>query len=109
MGHISNIYDWLFMSDIFVSTSFSEGLPNSVLEAISCGLPTILSDIPPHKEIKEMGYHLEFYPTGSPKVLAKKIEEASQSRIMDLNSISAKRMGNDYVELYYKVMGVRQS
>lgn len=40
-------------SDIFVSASLAEGLPNSVMEAMSCGLPCILSDIGPHKEILE--------------------------------------------------------
>ena len=42
-------------SDIFVSTSLAEGLPNTVIEAMACGLPCILSDIGPHKEI--LGYN----------------------------------------------------
>ncbi|MFT6842377.1 MAG: glycosyltransferase involved in cell wall biosynthesis [Psychroserpens sp.] len=36
----------------FVSASKYEGLPNVVLEALSFGLPCILSDIAPHKEIE---------------------------------------------------------
>lgn len=42
-------------SDIFISTSLAEGLPNTVIEAMACGLPCILSDIGPHKEI--LGYN----------------------------------------------------
>ncbi len=38
-------------SDIFISSSFAEGLPNTVLESLSCGLPCILSEIEPHKEL----------------------------------------------------------
>ena len=40
-------------SDILLSSSLREGLPNTVLEALSCGLPCILSDIGPHQEIIE--------------------------------------------------------
>ena len=44
---------YLQASDVLVSASLAEGLPNTVLEALSCGLPCILSDIDPHKELIE--------------------------------------------------------
>lgn len=44
---------YLQASDILIASSLAEGLPNTVLEALSCGLPCILSDIDPHKEIFE--------------------------------------------------------
>ena len=44
---------YLQASDILVSASLAEGLPNTVLEALSCSLPCILSDIDPHKELIE--------------------------------------------------------
>lgn len=51
LGQKDNIANYLQASDYFISTSSAEGLPNSVLEAMGTGLPCILSDIEPHKEI----------------------------------------------------------
>ena len=45
--------DYLQASDYLVSSALAEGLPNTVLEALSCGLIPILSDIEPHKELVE--------------------------------------------------------
>lgn len=50
-GETEKIEMLLRASDYFVSCSLSEGLPNSVLEAMACGLPVFLSDIEQHKEI----------------------------------------------------------
>lgn len=50
-GGTSRPKDYLQASDFLVSSALAEGLPNTVLEALSCGLIPILSDIEPHKEL----------------------------------------------------------
>ena len=52
LGNVNNVYEYLSIADGFVSASFSEGMPNAVLEALMMGLPCILSNIEPHCEIK---------------------------------------------------------
>jgi len=54
LGSKDNVHEYLGASDYFISASLAEGLPNTVLEAMACGLPCILSDISPHLEIYTM-------------------------------------------------------
>lgn len=52
-GNVPNVAEYLEASDYFVSASLSEGLPNTVLEALAAGLPVLLSDISSHDEIAD--------------------------------------------------------
>jgi len=47
------VFASLSKADLFVSTSTTEGLPVAVVEALACGCPSVLSDIPSHREIAE--------------------------------------------------------
>lgn len=63
-GFKTNIIDYFLASDVYVSYSSSEGFSISIIEALSCGLNLLLSDIPSHKECFEIdsNYYLgEYY------------------------------------------------
>ena len=45
VGLKKNVFKYLEESDIYISTSFYEGLPISIIEAMSVGLPIIASKV----------------------------------------------------------------
>lgn len=55
-GFVENYLAELPQNSILVNPSLFEGMPMAVVEALSSGLPTLLSSIAPHREIKE---HIE--------------------------------------------------
>ena len=55
LGRRTDVAAILGASDIAVSAAREEGLPLNVLEAGFFGLPTVLTDIAPHREIVEHG------------------------------------------------------
>jgi glycosyltransferase involved in cell wall biosynthesis len=59
---------------VFVLPSSHEGQPIAVLEAMSYGCPTILSDIPPHREIAAPS--AQFVPVGDIAGLEQRLKQA---------------------------------
>ena len=45
LGQKDNIFKFLYEADIYLSTSFYEGLPISILEAMSVGIPIVASNV----------------------------------------------------------------
>lgn len=59
-GFKKNVRDYLLAADFYVSASDGEGMPNTLLESMSVGIPVLLSAIPSHIEViskasKEVG------------------------------------------------------
>ncbi len=109
-GYILNIKEYLQASDFYIATSLSEGLPNGVLEALSCGLPCVLSDILQHKYIlektKENGI---FFKTQDVEDLKNKISEilnidynlySKNAVSLIKENFSAKLMCEKYINVY---------
>lgn len=60
-------------SDVYVSTSFSDGTSASLLEAMALGVPSVVTDIPGNKEWIKDGWNGYLVPVKDPKSLAEKI------------------------------------
>lgn len=56
-------------SDVYVSASAWEGMSNSALEGLSCGLPLVLSRISGHEELVEEGKNGFLFDVGSTEEL----------------------------------------
>jgi glycosyltransferase involved in cell wall biosynthesis len=50
-GYRADVWALMKSADLFFSPSLFEGRPNTVLEAMACQCPLVLSDIPQHREL----------------------------------------------------------
>jgi glycosyltransferase involved in cell wall biosynthesis len=64
---------------LFVLPSYHEGLPIALLEALSYGLPAVVSDIPANVEVNLDGDF--YYPVGDVKALREKLQQALATEI----------------------------
>lgn len=112
-GNVTNVAEYLNAADVFVSSSLSEGLPNSVLEAMSCGLPCVLSDIPSHRELFEEEQGL-FFPCQDDDALSGLMMQLDSEKIADLGrrarlvveeGFSGRKMSQGYQAIYEELIG----
>jgi len=83
----------LWASDVLLQASLSEGLPNTVLEAMACGLPVVVTDCGGLREAVDHGVEGLVCPPRSPqdladalgslcdRDLARRMGEAGRSRV----------------------------
>jgi glycosyltransferase involved in cell wall biosynthesis len=74
-GHQEDVQDWLRRAKIFVLTSDSEGLSLSMMEAMMCGLPAVVSDVGDLGDLVETGVNGYLVPRRSPQLLAERLVE----------------------------------
>lgn len=82
-GYLPATALWALMkkASVFVSLSAYEGCPNTVMEAMACGCPLVLSDIPAHREILDEKSALFVDPTN--------IQQTADRIIQALNDMEA--------------------
>ena len=103
-GLVDNVEDYLPLADVYVHPSYREGVPRSVLEAMSMERVVIATRIRGAKEIIESGENGFLYTKGNVKELCKIIDEVCFMP-EDIKQIvtrrARERVLNQYTEITY--------
>jgi glycosyltransferase involved in cell wall biosynthesis len=81
-GHIAqvNLPRFYHMADLYLSPAHVDGSSVSLLEAMACGLPCLVSDIPTNREWIREGVQGGLFPDGDVDALAARIIQAADDR-----------------------------
>ena len=117
-GFVNDPIEYYQCADVFVSASYAEGLPNTVLEAMSSGLPSILSDIGPHREMLKYDttagvifdhFDVKSLMSALERSLSWDTESASRrAREMIVSSLSKYCMAAKYAAVYQNALNQKR-
>lgn len=111
-GAVDNVHDWLSGMDAYAITSIDEGLPLSVMEAMSCKLPVVAVNVGSLANIvdDQVGFLLKsrspddlgdrLVTLAEATALSKRLGEAARSKVVKAYSV------NSMVESYLGIMGL---
>jgi glycosyltransferase involved in cell wall biosynthesis len=110
-GQVKNVPDYLACFDLFMLTSSSEGLPNSLVEAQLAGVPVISTDVGGARETFSPGVTGRLVKVATPEALAEAVvacltddqwRDAAReaARAVALRSFSIERYMEDLLALY---------
>ena len=88
-GFVNNVYDYAKAMDIFVMPSLTETTSLATLEAMSCGVPVVVSKVGFMKNYIVKDYNGLFFPKNSASTLAMKLQ-----KLLDDSSLRA-RLGQN--------------
>ena len=113
LGYVNNVWELMKRADLFISLSNYEGLPNTVLEAIACDCPLILSDIPSHRDFLNDEKAL-FVDQGRVSDIAAAIlscledparaRQRAQKARADISSFSSASVAEQYQNIYSRIL-----
>lgn len=77
VGEVSHkmMPSWMSAADLLVLPSHSEGLPNVVMEALSCGIPAVVTDVGGNLELVTDGESGFLVPVGDVNALVRRIRQ----------------------------------
>jgi glycosyltransferase involved in cell wall biosynthesis len=111
LGARDDVAELLAITDVFVSSSFSETISMAIMEAMSMGKPIVATNVGGNDELIETGIHGLLVPSGSAQELATAIATllkdgqyaarlglAAKAKVKDC--FSAELMARRYARLY---------
>ena len=103
LGYVDNMNE-LFSSVkiIVLPTFYGEGIPKVLIEAASCCIPIVATDVPGCREIVNDGINGFLVPVGSPELISEKILQLVQEPVKCIE------MGNKGRELVAKYFSIDQ-
>ncbi|VAW53750.1 Glycosyltransferase-like [hydrothermal vent metagenome] len=84
-GEIENVSDLLNMSDIYVQFSNTEGLSRSIIEALACRLPCVVSDVGGNRELVLHNKNGFTIPASNRKQLSKNLSSLIRDKDLRKN------------------------
>lgn len=113
-GHVDNVRDYLLAADVFVLPTRTEGLSNSLVEALGAGVAVVTTDIPANLDIVTDGENALLVRPDDPGQLAgaisrifgsveQALEIAHSARLRAERNLSAGAMFTRYLELYRRL------
>ena len=119
LGHRTDAARLLHHCDVFWLGSDFEGMSNSLLEAMACGLPVVVSDIPANREVVQHGVHGYLIDPGDgagfaqytlrllrQPEFAQQLGDAGRARIA--REYTVDKMVKTHIQLYHEVMELAQ-
>jgi glycosyltransferase involved in cell wall biosynthesis len=116
-GQTDNVLTHLQEADLFVLPSRAEGLSNALLEAMSCGLPVVVSAIPGNVDVIDHNQNGLRFTVDDPDALAqiltslltnanqrKRLGRQARQTVERRYSLSA--VADQYIDLYRDLMNL---
>ena len=114
LGFRKDVQDILKASDVFIMPSYREGLPISMMEAMSLGLPVLASNIRGCKDLIEDGRNGFLFDPRNIKEIYEKIKEIkenkdlrekmSKNNLEDIKKYSIKEVKKELNEIYERLL-----
>ena len=110
-GEQTDVSPFMLAADLFVSSSVTEGLPVALLEAMSVGLPAVVTDVGGMGEIARLSGAVTLVPSSDPQGMASALSGAIARRqeLPKMGQLASfcyeqyfrpERMLDDYMSLY---------
>ena len=120
LGMRSDLASLYPVLDLFVLPSYTEGISMTILEAASCELPIVATDVGGTPEIVEDGRTGRLAPPRDPRALAEAIRDqwrniesahtmGRAARDFVIRRFSLDRMAREYIDLYQEILRTKRS